>query len=61
MTPEQKKQIDDMSQYQMARIWRFAPSGEPLLQGDVGAYFTESFKSKGFFTPAISMALGWGA
>ncbi len=54
-----KKKIDDMTQMEMARKWRFAPSGDPLFSGEVGEYFTKVFKEKGFFTPAMSKALGW--
>lgn len=61
MTPEQKKTIDDMSQYDMCRLWRFARTGEPLLQGDTGQYFKKVlFEQKGGFTPEISKNLGWG-
>lgn len=59
MTPEQKRQIDEMTQFQMAYHWRFAPVGDPLLQGDTGDYFTKVFKEKGFFTPQISKEIGW--
>jgi hypothetical protein len=59
MTPEQKKRIDDMSQEEMARMWRFAPTGEPLLQGDTGDYFSAIFQGKGGFTPEISKRIGW--
>jgi hypothetical protein len=59
MTPEQKAIIDAMTQEEMARIWRFAKPGEPLLQGDTGTYFRDSFISKGWFTPEISKRIGW--
>jgi len=59
MTPEQKKQIDGMSQYDLCKMWRFAKSGEPLLQGDTGDYFSEVLKEKGGFTPAISKSLSF--
>jgi len=55
-----KKRIDDMTQEEMARLWRFAPVGEPLFQGDTGDYFKKVFfEEKGGFTPAISKGLGW--
>ena len=60
MTEEQKKTIDEMSQYSMCSLWRFSKSGHPLLQGDTGDYFAESMKQKGGFTPEISKSLGWG-
>lgn len=60
MTEEQKKQIDAMSQYEMAHKWRFAKCGDPLLQGDTGMYFREVFfNQKGGMTPEISKRLGW--
>ena len=59
MTDEQKKRIDSMSQYEMARMWRFSKSGEPLLQGDTGEYFSKVFSEKGGMTPEISKRLGW--
>lgn len=57
MTEEQKKVIDGMSQYDMCRLWRFAKSGHPLLQGDTGDYFAKVMKEKGGFTPEISKSL----
>jgi len=59
MTEEMKQRIDAMSQFEMARTWRFAPVGDPLLQGEAGKYFTESFQKKGGMTPEISKSLGW--
>jgi hypothetical protein len=60
MTDKEKETIDNMSQYQLCRMWRFAKTGEPLLQGETGAYFAEVLKTKGGFTPEISKSLGWG-
>ena len=59
MTPEQKKQIDAMSHYELCRKWRFAKVGDPLLQGEAGEYFSKVLKEKGGFTPEISKELGW--
>jgi len=59
MIPEQKSQIDNMSQEELCRKWRFAPVGDPLLQGDTGEYFSKVLKEKGGFTPEISKKLGW--
>jgi len=59
MTPEEKAQIDGMSQYELCKLWRFAPVGHPLLQGATGEYFSQKLKEKGGFTPAISKNLGW--
>jgi hypothetical protein len=59
VTANQKEQIDKMTQFEMAYMWRFAKLGEPLLQGDTGDYFVEVFKEKGGMTPEISRLLGW--
>jgi hypothetical protein len=60
MTPEQKRRIDAMSQYDLCRMWRFSPFGEPLLQAEAGDYFKDKLKERGGFTPEISKQLGWG-
>lgn len=59
MTPEQKARIDSMSRIAMARMWRFAAVGEPLLQGEAGEYFGKRFASLGGFSPEISKEIGW--
>jgi len=61
LTPEKKKLIDDMSQYEMARIWRFGDTtNNNFTQGETGDYFKEVFfNQKGGFTPEISKSLGW--
>ena len=59
MTPEQKKEIDGMTQYQLCSRWRFAPVGDPLFQGDTGDYFTKRVREKGGMTSEISKSLGW--
>jgi hypothetical protein len=59
MTPEQKLQIDKMTQYQLCATWRFAKIGDPLLQGNTGEYLIKVLQEKGGFTPEISKELGW--
>ena len=59
MNDEIKKQIDNMSQEEMAKKWRFAPAGDPMFQGEVGNYFTKRFNELGGFTSAISKKIGW--
>jgi hypothetical protein len=54
-----KQKIDATSQYEMAELWRFAPSGSPMLQGEAGEYFAQRFKELGGMTPAISKQIGW--
>ncbi len=61
MTPEQKRQIDAMSRFELAQHWRFGAVGDPLLSGEAGQYFKRRFfEEKGGFTPAISKAIGLG-
>lgn len=66
MTKEQiaiaKKEIDGMSQLEMARLWRFAPAGHPYFDsrnGDLPDYFKNVFWAKGGMTPGISKQIGW--
>lgn len=59
MTPEMKAKIDAMDQIEMARLWRFAPIGSPILSGDTGQYFSVRFKSLGGMTPEVSKYIGW--
>ena len=63
MTDEEQKTIDEinqMSQEQMASLWRFAPSGHPYFDSTKPFFkvFDKRFKELGGFTPAISKALG---
>jgi len=59
LTAPRKAEIDAMTQFQMAKLWRFAKAGSPYFQGEVGVYFTKVFQEKGGFTPEISKAIGW--
>jgi len=55
-----KKRIDEMSQLEMCRIWRFGTSGNKYTSGEVGDYFKNRlFNILGGFTPEISKKLGW--
>lgn len=62
MTPEQKKEIDEMTQIQACRLWRFAPSGHPYFVSDteVYTYFKKRFDELGGMTPEISKLIRWG-
>lgn len=53
--------INNMSQEEMARLWRFCPSGHPYFdrQKPFWAVFNERFKLLGCFTSAISKEIGW--
>ena len=41
-----KKQIDGMSYEQLLRHNRFAPSGDPMFIGEVGAYYMKVMAAK---------------
>jgi len=56
---EHKKKIDGMSQAEMARLWRYAPSGHVYFGVELGEYFDARFKKLGGFTPGISKEIGW--
>lgn len=59
MDENTKREIDNITQEEMARLWRFAPPGHPFFFHDeVGDYFEKSFREKGFFTPEISKKIG---
>jgi len=62
-TEQQKKinEINDMSQLEMCRIWRFGTNHEYL---DTSKPYAEVFRKRlfvnfGGFTPEISKQLGW--
>ena len=56
---EIKNEIDQMSHYELCRVWRFAKIGDPRFQGEAGDYFAQKLKEAGGFTPEISKAIGW--
>jgi hypothetical protein len=60
MDEVRKSQIDAMSLYEMAQVWRFAPLGDLRLRGEEGAYFQTRFYEMGGMTPQISKLIGWG-
>ena len=65
LTPEAiedgKKTIDAMTQYEMARLRRFAVAGHPFfrINEPLCDYFEKRFAELGGMTPAISKAIGW--
>ena len=61
LTQETKAKIDSMTYAEMLRQWRFAPSGNPMFQGEVGNYFFQSMreKKKNVDFVAISKNIGW--
>ena len=61
-TPEHlKKYIDAMSYEEMLCLWRNAPSGHELLQGEVGTYFSEVMNKKKQTADHVSASksIGW--
>ena len=59
MTTDEQAKIDAMNRVELARRWRFAPVGDPLLSGDTGDYFKARLDALGGFSPAISKEIGW--
>ncbi len=61
--PDIKARIDAMTYEEMLRRNRFAPSGDPLFQGDVGKYFIKVMREKRAEDPggavAASKRIGW--
>lgn len=41
-----KNTIDSMDYESMLDLWRNAPSGHPMFQGEIGIYFGEVMKNK---------------
>jgi hypothetical protein len=41
-----KKCIDSMDYESMLRLWRFAPIGHPMFQGELGQYYAEAMNRK---------------
>ena len=59
-TTEEIKKINQMSQSEMASLWRHAPSGHPYFDTTKPYYeiFKKRFSSLGGFTPEISKSIG---
>jgi hypothetical protein len=53
--------INRMSQMEMARLWRFAPSGHPYFDSTKPYFeiFKKRFSELGGMTTSISKQLGW--
>ena len=43
---EMKAWIDEASYEDLLRRWRFAPSGDPIFQGEIGDYYTKVMAKK---------------
>lgn len=61
MTPEQKAKIDAMSYRALFTIWRFAPLGDTILQGESGTYIKKRMEEleKTNDRVAMSKSIGW--
>lgn len=59
-TSDESMRINSMSREEMARLWRFAPSGHPYFDTTLPYYeiFKKRFDELGGFSPAISKAIG---
>jgi hypothetical protein len=58
---QEKLKIDRMDHVEMARLWRFAPSGHPYFDSTLPLYdhFKARFNEYGGMTPTISKQIGW--
>jgi hypothetical protein len=58
---EWKTKIAAMDQIEMARLWRFSPSGHPCFDDRLPLFeiFQARFKELGGMTPGISKSIGW--
>lgn len=56
---ERLAKIEVMSHEELARLWRFAPVGDPLMQESCGARVEERLKEFGGIPPELSKRLGW--
>ncbi len=59
---ENIKKINNMSQIEMARLWRFGARDNKYFDstGPYADIFQKRFSELGGFTPAISKQIGWG-
>lgn len=63
LTEAIKAQIEGMSYVDLLRRWRFAQSGDPMFQGDVGKYYASKMATMKAVDPtgavAASKRIGW--
>lgn len=67
LTSQRKAEIDGMSLKEMLSLWRFAPAGNEMFQGESGEYFSKVMNEKrnasAINTPGewtrISKEIGW--
>lgn len=55
------KEIGKMTQDEMARLWRYAPSGHPIFDSQLPLFeaFQKRFKELGGMTPEVSKRIDW--
>ncbi len=53
--------INQLSRFEMARLWRFSPPGHIYFDSNLPFYdiFSKRFAELGGFSPEISKELGW--
>lgn len=61
---ETKESIDDMDYEELLSLWRFAPTGHPYFQGEIGGYYgvRMAYKQRELATgeaARISKEIGW--
>ncbi|MHA1585656.1 MAG: hypothetical protein ACTSWL_10405 [Promethearchaeota archaeon] len=57
-----KKDIDNMSHFEMAYLIRFSQAGDIYFRSDIpeiSEYFAKQFKALGGMTSVISKEVGW--
>jgi len=64
MNEKMKKWIDEADYSQLLRKWRFAPTGDPFFQGEIGDYYAKIMAEKkeqigDNIAVAISKEIGW--
>jgi hypothetical protein len=64
LTIAEKQQINEMSYYEMLKLWRFSEPGHPIFQGATGDYFEKVMAEKKEeigpeMAVKISKKIGW--
>jgi hypothetical protein len=61
LTEKSKNKIDNMSLEELLRVWRFAPLGDPWMEGETGDYISKRMKElkKQENFSLVSKRVGW--
>ena len=61
MSNKDKESIDSATYAELLKKWRFAPSGDPMFQGDTGEYFSLVMHRKRICVDFIQISkdIGW--